>query len=106
MTSPTGEMPFLDHLEELRRRILLALAGAVIGVGLGWVLTPHFHLAHVIQGPGTKYVPNGQLMVTELAQPFLINMKLAIVLGLLLASPWVLFQVWLFLSPALTGKEK
>ena len=51
MSTPAGEMPFLDHLEELRKRILLALAGIMVGLGIGWWLTRHFQLIRVIEAP-------------------------------------------------------
>jgi len=106
MSTPAGEMPFLDHLEELRKRILLALAGIMVGLGVGWGITRHFHLIKVIEAPIQPYVPGGKLVVTTLVAPFMLNFKLAIVLGLVLSSPWVIYQLWIFLAPALTPREK
>ena len=106
MSTPAGEMPFLDHLEELRKRILLALAGIMVGLGIGWGVTRHYHLIQVIEAPIQPYVPGGKLVVTTLVAPFMLNFKLAIVLGLVLSSPWVIYQLWVFLAPALTPREK
>lgn len=106
MSNPAGEMPFLDHLEELRKRILLALAGVMAGLGAGWWLTRHFELIRVIEAPIKPYVAGGKLMVTSLLDPFMLNFKLAIVAGLVLSSPWVIYQLWIFLAPALTPREK
>ncbi len=106
MPNATGEMPFLDHLEELRKRILLAMAGVAVGLGTGWWITRYFRLIRVIEGPITPYIPGGKLVASTLIAPFMLNLKFAMVLGLVLSSPWVLFQLWLFLSPALTPREK
>jgi Tat protein translocase TatC len=106
MSNSAGEMPFLDHLEELRKRILLALGGIMVGLGIGWWLTRHYQLIRVIEAPIKPYVPSGKLMVTSLVDPFMLNFKLAIVAGMVLASPWVIYQLWIFLAPALTPREK
>jgi Tat protein translocase TatC len=106
MPNATGEMPFLDHLEELRKRILLAMAGVIVALGAGWLITRHFRLIKVISEPIAPYIPGGKLVASTLIAPFMLNLKFAMVLGLVLSSPWVLFQLWLFLSPALTPREK
>ena len=106
MSTSAGEMPFLDHLEELRKRILLALGGIVVGLGIGWWLTRHFRLIKLIEGPIQPYIPGGKLVVGTLIAPFMLNLKFAMILGLVLSSPWVLFQLWIFLAPALTPREK
>ena len=106
MANSAGEMPFLDHLEELRKRILLALVGITAGLGIGWWLTRHFRLIKVIEGPIKEFVPGGKLVVSTLVAPFMLNLKFAMILGLVLSSPWVLFQLWIFLAPALTPREK
>ena len=99
-------MPFLDHLEELRKRILLATAGVFVGVGLGWFLTRHYHLIELLQRPIEPYIPGGKLLVLGMIDPFMIVVKFAITIGLIMASPWVLYQLWMFLSPALMPREK
>ncbi|MGH7594043.1 MAG: twin-arginine translocase subunit TatC, partial [Gemmatimonadales bacterium] len=106
MSNSAGEMPFLDHLEELRKRILLALGGVVVGLGVGWWLTRHFRLIQVIEAPIKQFIPVGKLVVSTLIAPFMLNLKFAMILGLVLSSPWVLYQLWVFLAPALTPREK
>lgn len=106
MANSIGEMPFLDHLEELRKRILLSLTAISVGFGVGWWLTTHYHLIQVVEAPVAPLVAGGKLTTLSLTDPFMIVMKFAFILGIVLASPFVIYQLWLFLSPALTSREK
>ena len=106
MANSAGEMPFLDHLEELRKRILYSLLAIMGGFGAGWWLTTHFELIKKVEAPVAPFVPGGKLTVLTLTSPFMIVLKFAFILGLVLASPFVIYQAWLFLSPALTQREK
>ena len=106
MANAAGEMPFLDHLEELRKRILFSLAAIIAGFGLGWWITTHFNLIQVVEAPIAPLIPGGKLIVLSATDPFMIVLKFAFMLGLVLASPFVIYQLWLFLAPALTTREK
>lgn len=106
MRNPAGEMPFLDHLEELRKRILLSVAGLALGFGAGWWVTNQFDLIHRFEAPIAPYLPGGKLMVMTPISPFMIVLKFSLLIGIILASPWVIYQLWLFLAPALTPREK
>jgi sec-independent protein translocase protein TatC len=101
MTDPGGEMPFLDHLEELRMRILRSLAAVVAGFGLGVWLVERLQLVSLLKAPIAPYLPDGRLTFTSPTEPLMITLKLGFVLGLVLASPVIIWQVWAFLSPAL-----
>ncbi len=106
MIKTTGEMPFLDHLEELRSRILKSLAAIVIGVGIGLWAVLKLGVLEWLKLPIAAYVPNGKLTVTAVTEPFMITLKLGAVVGLVLASPIILYQLWAFLSPALYERER
>ena len=106
MTVPGGEMPFLDHLEELRTRFLRALGAVVVGFGAGLWLVERFQLVALLKAPIAPYLPSGKLTFTSPTEPLMIVLKLAFVVGLLLASPVLLYQVWAFLSPALYERER
>jgi Tat protein translocase TatC len=106
MPNTAGEMPFLDHLEELRKRILLSLVAIMAGFGVGFWITTRFQLIQIIEKPVTPFIPGGKLTVMTLTGPFMIVLKFGFILGAILASPFVLYQLWLFLSPALTSREK
>src|SRR5687768_14525992 len=106
MTGSAGEMPFLDHLEELRLRILRSLAAVVVGFAVGLWAVERFQLVNVLKAPIAKYLPAGKLIVTSPTEPLMIVLKLGFVVGLVLASPIILWQLWAFLAPALYEREK
>jgi Tat protein translocase TatC len=99
-------MPFLDHLEELRLRILRSLAALVVGAGVGFWLVQQFRLVAFLKIPIAPYLPDGKLTVLSPTDPVMIVLKLSLVTGLVLASPVIIWQVWAFLSPALYQKER
>ncbi|HEY2806679.1 MAG TPA: twin-arginine translocase subunit TatC [Gemmatimonadales bacterium] len=101
-----GEMPFLDHLEELRWRLIKSLIAVVVGIGGGYALVTHIDVIAFLKHPIEKYLPAGQkLLFTSLMDPFLIQLKLAIAIGCVAALPVILYQVWAFLRPALYQRE-
>ena len=99
-------MPFLDHLEELRLRILRSLGAVVVGCGLGLWAVQRFQLVAVLKEPIAPYLTGGKLVVTSPTEPVMIVLKLGLLVGLVLASPVILWQTWAFLAPALYEKEK
>ncbi len=102
----SAEMPFLDHLEELRWRIIWSLAALVVGVCLAFYLVLHFNLLLWMQGPMLPYLHGRRLVYTHPGDGFSILMQTAIIVGVVIALPVILYQVWAFLSPALYQKEK
>jgi len=108
MTGSPAEMPFLDHLEELRWRILRSLGAIVVGFGLGLWLVQRFQLVNLLKQPIAPYLTGagGKLIVTSPTEPVMIVFKLGFVVGLVLASPIILWQLWAFLAPALYSREK
>ena len=108
MTGSPGEMPFLDHLEELRWRILRSLGAIVVGSGLGLWLVQQFQLVNLLKQPIAQYLTGagGKLIVTSPTDPVMIVFKLGFLVGLILASPVILWQLWAFLAPALYSREK
>jgi len=101
-------MPFLDHLEEFRWRILWSLVAVFIGTVIGFMLAWKYGLMELLIFPALEYLPEGQEELTALAvtEPFFNTLKLGLVAGLILAFPVVLYQVWSFLSPALDKRER
>ena len=99
-------MPFLDHLEELRWRILYSLLAVVVGTLAGWVIVEHVDVIGLLIEPIKPLIPGGKLRVTSPTDPFFITLKFAFVMGLVLASPVVGYQAWAFLTPALYERER
>lgn len=104
--SPAGEMPFLDHLEELRWRILWSILAVLIGSLVGFFLVTHFNVLEILINPVRPFIAGEKLKYLSPGDPFFITLKLAITVGLILAFPIVVSQVWGFVSPALMPRER
>lgn len=102
----TGEMPFLDHLEELRWRIIWSLAAIVIGLVLGFVIVVKLQLIRILQAPIAPLLAGNKLVITSPGDSFSISLSAAMVVGIILAAPVIIYQIWAFLSPALHRHEK
>lgn len=101
-------MPFLDHLEELRWRILWSGLALVVSTVVGFVIVYKTNLPEVLLNPVREAwnEPNLRLVYLSPADPFFVSLKLAIYLGVIFAFPILVYQVWAFLSPALEKNEK
>ena len=99
-------MPFLDHLEELRWRILWSLVAILVGTVVGWWLLDKIDIVEILKRPIAPYLPGGRLVFTSPAEPFMLTLKVSFALGCLVASPVVIYQIWAFLSPALYQRER
>jgi len=99
-------MPFLDHLEELRWRILWSLLAVAVGTVVGWFVVQQVDILEVLKRPIAPYLPGGRLVFTSPAEPFMLTLKVALGVGCVLASPVVIYQIWAFLAPALYERER
>ena len=102
----SGEMPFLEHLEELRWRILWSLIAVIAGTVAGFFLVQHFDIIGLLKRPIEPFLPEGRLMVTRPADAFLITLKLSALIGMVFGLPVVIWHTWRFLSPALYERER
>jgi sec-independent protein translocase protein TatC len=102
----TGEMPFLDHLEELRWRIIWSLGALAIGLILGFIIVTKLDLLRILQQPIAPFLSGHKLVYTHPGDTFSITLSAAMIVGTIIASPVVLYQVWAFLSPALHRHER
>lgn len=121
LRNPTGEMTLVEHLRELRRRILISLIGLTIGVIVGfiWYGAAPFGtapLGEIIRGPycslppeaRASFTPDGEcrLLATSPFEPMLLRLKVAALAGIVLSSPVWLSQIWGFITPGLHKKER
>jgi sec-independent protein translocase protein TatC len=102
-------MTLVEHLEELRSRLFKVLIAIVLGSIVGFIfwhqllnflLTPLPKLSNELPGQGHL------LIQKEIGEAFVIALKIAIAAGIALASPYVMYQLWAFIAPGLTRKEK
>jgi len=100
------ETGYLTHLEELRNRLLWCLLAVVAGVTAAWFLArpAYFLLSGVVVSSVRDY--GGLIITLHPAEFFVTQMKIAGVLGVILASPFVLWQLWAFVRPGLTPWER
>ena len=100
-----GKMSFLEHLDELRKRIIRSVIAIFIGFLIAcFFIEPVFAF---IMRPLQQALPDGgKLVFTEPTEAFVLYIKIAAIAGLLLASPAVMAQVWLFIAPGLYAHEK
>ncbi len=105
---PAGAMTFFEHLSELRKRIVNSLISLVIGAGIGWFVAPHFVdwiTRPMLKALGAAHLDQ-KLVYTHPAGYLNLLISLSIYLGLVIASPWILYQIWLFVAPALYKHER
>jgi sec-independent protein translocase protein TatC len=102
-----GEMPFLDHLEELRWRILWSLLAIVAASVVGYILVLRFGVLDILISPFYEVMEDEtKLVFLSPTEPFFLLLRIGILGGLVLSSPIIVYQIWSFLSPALERHEK
>jgi len=109
--APGGQMSLVEHLAELRRRLVVSVLAVGVGAAVGFFLYngilsvlvhPYCRAQHLGAGTPCTRV----LLVTDPLEPFTLRMKIAGWAGLFFASPVVLWQLWRFVTPGLHPKEK
>ena len=117
--SEKGKMSFLDHLDELRRRIVWSVVALTLGFILCVVFLESYEfrvfgreittpsLFDFIMGPMREALgPNTRLQFIEPTEPLMLRLKMAALAGLVLSSPFIMWQVWMFIAPGLYANEK
>ena len=99
------KQPFMSHLEELRTRLI----ACAIAVGIGFVVCYLFSkdLFQILVIPLKENMPEGdRLIYTNLPEMFFTYLKTAFIAGIMVVSPYVFYQIWMFIAPGLYKKEK
>jgi sec-independent protein translocase protein TatC len=103
--SGDGRMSFLDHLDELRRRIIWAVGSVLVGFLIAIFFV--YEIFDFVMRPMQALLPAGQTLIyTDPTEAFMLHIKLALMAGLIIAGPLVFTQVWLFIAPGLYTHEK
>ena len=101
----TGKMSFLEHLDELRTRLIHMIYGLIVGCILAYVFIGR--IFNFLMRPLQQMLgPGGYLQYTDGPEPFMLYMKIGLIAGIFISSPWLLYQVWKFVAPGLYTHEK
>jgi sec-independent protein translocase protein TatC len=113
--NPEGRMPLMDHIRELRSRLIKAVLALAVGMGIG-LIPPVFNRAwHFIERPFCQTVIRGHtgchqlgdsLVINGIFDPFTLRIQIAFYVGLIISSPIWLYQLWAFIAPGLYSREK
>jgi len=102
-----GEETFISHLIELRDRLVKAIIGIAIVAAALFAWPGPSKIYDYIAEPMIASLPTGSKMIaTGVISPFLVPMKVTLVIAIILALPWVFYQLWAFIAPGLYAHEK
>jgi len=108
-------MTVIEHLEELRKRLTIALIAVAVGAIAGWVLYPQvFHLlihsykeaCQALPKHNKPPIPCDTLVAQSVLEPFIVRLKVSAFTGFAIALPVVLYELWRFVTPGLTRTER
>jgi sec-independent protein translocase protein TatC len=109
--NPDGRMPLIDHLRELRNRVVKISLAVLIGAGVCWAF--YSRIWAFMQRPYCQAVTycklgviNHQLVLSGIMDGFYLHLKVSIIAGAIITSPYWLYQLWAFVAPGLYAKEK
>ncbi|UCF63920.1 MAG: twin-arginine translocase subunit TatC [bacterium] len=98
------EMPFLEHLEEFRNRIIKALIGVIIGAVLCLIFSKQ--LLNVLLWPTTQVDMPIDIQVLKVQGMFIVTLEIAFFGGILVSLPFIIYQAWMFIAPGLYKSER
>src|SRR3989442_7742687 len=103
--SPGGTMAFLEPLDELRKRIIRSLIAIAVAAAVSFLFINRIFT--FLMEPTRRVLPAGSTLIyTDPSAVFALEMQLTVIVGTVLASPYVMFQLWRVIAPALYAKEK
>jgi sec-independent protein translocase protein TatC len=111
--NPEGRMPLMDHIRELRNRVVKAALAIIVGMSVAlvfsdksWNIVTRPFCEATIRGLHGCHQAGDQLVVTGVFDPFFLRLKIAFFIGLIIACPVWLYQLWAFIAPGLYSREK
>jgi sec-independent protein translocase protein TatC len=107
--NPDGRMPLMDHIRELRSRLLKALVVIAIGMGIGFIPAVYNRIWAFVEHPfkaAEHQTGNAHLIVIGVFDPFMLRVQVAFFFGLIITCPFWLYQIWAFIAPGLYRREK
>lgn len=103
--SAGGKMSFLEHLDELRKRIINACIGVAVGVAIGFFFIDR--IFNFLLAPTRKVLPAGvALIYTQPGETFSLYITVSLIAGAVIAAPFIMYQIWMFIAPGLYSNEK
>jgi len=103
--APDGRMGFLEHLDELRQRLIRACVALAAGMLVAFLFVNR--IADFVLAPTLRTLPPGtDLIATRPGEAFSFYLNVALIGGVVIAAPFVMYQVWRFIAPGLYAKEK
>jgi sec-independent protein translocase protein TatC len=107
MSETKGEETFISHLIELRTRVVRATFGILVVAAVLFMWPGPAQIYDIIAQPMMASLPQGSKMIaTGVIAPFLVPMKVTLMIAFILALPWVFYQLWAFVAPGLYAHEK
>jgi sec-independent protein translocase protein TatC len=101
----SSKMSFLEHLDELRKRLIYICWSLLAGCIVAYVFIAQ--IFDFIMRPLQQMLPpGGKLMFTQGAEPFMLYVKIGFLAGIFIASPLIIYQIWKFIAPGLYSHEK
>ncbi len=105
LTTKISDMSFLEHLGELRKRILLSFMFIFVFFLVSWTFVDKLY--HWFSLPVLQFLPAGEkLAFTSLTEPFMMYIKVAFISGAFISSPFIFYQLWAFITPGLYKNER
>lgn len=118
-TNPEGQMPLVEHIRELRNRILKSLIGLAAGMVVGWFFYDHalrlgpvvlsdLSVLELLQRPycAARGGTNCDLYIFGILESFTFRLKIAFIIGMVLSSPVWVYQLWAFVTPGMHANER
>jgi sec-independent protein translocase protein TatC len=103
--SPGGKMSFLEHLDEFRKRLVRSCLAIAVGVAATfWWIDPIFNF--LLEPTRAALPPGVKLIYTQPGEAFGLYITIALIAGAVVAAPFIMYQIWMFIAPGLYSNEK